>query len=96
MRRDKCFIGAEKISLSPDNDELFVELAAFMLIGISCVVFFLAHPGLLEEYFKFRTFKALLGVFIFLVLSPFGSHLAASCLGKILTKLKCAILNYVK
>jgi hypothetical protein len=87
MRPDKCFIGTEEIEPNLQDKGLLVEEALFLLIGAGCVVFFLTHPDLT---------KTLLGLFIFLVLSPFGAHLMAKCLTHILKRIRCVIQNCEK
>ena len=77
MRQDRSYIGAEDMETGPADNEVCIEVGLFLLISVGFIAFLLTHLGLLKRYFSAGKLDAILGIFIILILSPFGAHLIA-------------------
>lgn len=77
FRQDSCYIGTENIECKPERKEAFIEVALFFAIAIICLVLFFTHIDSIKGDFRVGKLSSVRGIFIVLILSPFGAHLTA-------------------
>ncbi len=88
MREDSCYVGTEDTEVKITGKELYIEAVLFLLIGTGCLLFFVSHIDFIKGYFKAGKLDSLPGIFIILIVSPFGAHLMARIISFFWEKLK--------
>ena len=94
IRKDNgCFIGGENIDFKTQSKDLFAEQVLLIIISLAFAVFFIINPGFLHKSLNSGLIRKALGLFVFLVFSPFGAHLITNILTVIFKRLKCVTQN---
>jgi len=88
LRKDRCYIGTADIKFKTTEKKIYAEVGILLLISAGAIIFLLTHAEILKRYFETGRLNSLLGVFIILVLSPFGAHLIARIITAFWERLK--------